>query len=265
MKWAIFSPETGDSDAIAQRLIEILTGEVMERHNVWHLPQLNSAKYAWAKAFVAQHFYILCESEMEEMTFDNFLNTVEKLVKTHGINGAIADPVNSFEDMFGGNGEMMSQGLNNNLVRAKTCRAKHDLHFILVPHPIALRGKTKLETSYDINGGAGWNNHADNILLVNREYGTSQYSNGFRGDNIDIIVDKCKFAHAGRKGEVKMAYHVPTGVFGNISNFNDVAFDNCSVWNKAIDEKRAKTTFNWDNVPGNMPNINTDSTEDVPF
>lgn len=266
MKWAVFSPETGDSDAIAQRLIEILTGEVMEKNNVWKLPQLNSSKYAWAKSFVNQHFYIICETEMEEMTFDNFLTTCEKLVKTHGINGAIADPVNSFEDMFGAAGEMMSKGLNDNLVKAKTVRAKHDLHLILVPHPIALRGKTRLETSYDINGGAGWNNHADNILLSNREYGTAQYSNGFRGDNIEIIVDKCKFAHAGKKGEVKFAYHVPTGIFGNITNFNDVSFENAFVWNKATDEKRTNTTFSWDNIEGNVPIIATsDSPQDVPF
>jgi len=256
MKFAIFSPESGTVDEIAQRLIEIATGFLVEPHNRWNLPQININHYTWAKQWVSEHFYLICESELEDLTFENYINTLEKLVKQYGINGAIADPVNMFEDVFGGNGEMMSTAVSKSLKLAKMFCIKNDVHLMLVPHPVALRGVDRIDDPYQISGGSAWFNHSDNIILMNREFAEVPMKDG-RGDNIELLVRKCKKAFAGRRGEALLAYHVPTGVFGEIDSFGNAKFENMLVWNTPSPQPKASIKSYFDGE-GNTPNIKID-------
>jgi len=254
MKFAVFSPESGTVDEIAQRLIEIAAGFLVEPQNRWNLPQININHYTWAKQWVSEHFYLICESELEDLTFENYINTLEKLVKQYGINGAIADPVNVFEDVFGGNGEMMSTAVSKSLKLAKMFCIKNDVHLMLVPHPVALRGVDRIDDPYQISGGSAWFNHSDNIILMNREFAGVPMKDG-RGDNIEILIRKCKKAFAGRRGETLLAYHVPTGVFGEIYGFGNAKFENMLTWNEPAPQPKASIKSYFDGQ-ANIPNIN---------
>lgn len=225
MKFGVFSPETGNSVEVTQRLLEILIGQCFFKDNTWRLPQMSQSMYEWGKGFISNHFYFVKESDLEDMTFKGFLSYGAMMVKKYGINGLVADPYNVFEGAFGGKGEGMSNSLNEQLTLANSFCAKYDVHLMVVPHPIALRGEDTMTDPYQINGGAAWFNKSDNILLMNRNFATGNYREGI-GDTISVAVKKCKKNFAGKTGEVTLSYHVATGRFGTTNIYGNVEFQN---------------------------------------
>lgn len=224
MKWAIFSNESGEAEDVFEIIFKILTGQRLSSKETWDIPLASNDLYLYMKKFMREHFIIIDDVDLKSLTFTEFLDIVEQLVKKYGVSGAIGDPFNNFTNAFDEHSKMISDSLNTTLTHAKKFCKKYDVHLILVPHPSSLaHTQGMMKSAYSINGASAWVNKPDNILLLNRQIGTSDYKIGL-GDDVEVIVEKVKKNFAGRKGQNMLKYHVPTGRFGYINELGTAEF-----------------------------------------
>ncbi len=236
VKSGFYSMETGDHPDVGQRLIEILTGRLLDPPgtpmNHWPIPQPERPIYEFAKQFVKEHFFVITEKECPDMTVFDFIKLGEKLVRQHGIKFLWGDPYNKFKEAFGSKGEIMSNALSDRLTACKTFCSVYDVHMVLFPHPVKLGATEKMESIYDANGGAAWANKIDYAVITNRDTssGTEENRKKGIGDFVEWKNDKCKQRFAGSLGEMKMAYHYATGVFGDTDDIGSTFFQNYLHW-----------------------------------
>ena len=226
MKWAIFSNESGESEDVFTLIFKIFTGQRLSKNETWNIPLATDDLYLYTKSFMSNHFTIIDDVDLKTLTFSEFLEICEQLVKKYGVSGAIGDPFNNFTNAFNEHSPMMSDSLNTTLMEAKKFCKKYDLHLIIVPHPSSLSATNgMIKSAYSINGGAVWANKPDNVILLNRQAETADYHNGL-GDDVEILVEKVKKNFAGRKGKALLKYHVATGRFGFEDDLGQIHFDN---------------------------------------
>ncbi len=167
-KWAIFSPETGDANHIAD-LCEIWAGRPFFDGPTMRMTEheLRSA-HAW----VQEHFYFIGSAD-HTPSIDWVLERARASVIRHGVNNLIIDPYNEIEasrpDKLTET-EFVSQLIS----KCKMFGRNHNVTVWMVIHPTKLRrqddGKEPIPGLYDLAGSAHWRNKADAGLVVYRDY-----------------------------------------------------------------------------------------------
>jgi len=277
-KIGIMSPETGDAADVYAALAKIYLGKHFTKKPIG-APR-NSAieistddEAADAIIFIKQHFFVYsCESE--NINTEEFLRIAAELVVSYGVNMIIGDPYNYLSDAFAPeHGEaMMSNYLNANLQKIKHFCAKYDVHTVLIPHPKQMQPFERMLDFGQINGGAAWGNKVDNLILLNRLYGSAlgnypqdvqtrgakSSADGFNedlGDHVEVIIRKVKKSYAGRRAEIRLAYELTTGRFGVASEDSSSLFLN--GWEVKTSFEKGGSASNGDEY-GNLEFANHD-------
>lgn len=167
-RWAVFSPETGTEQHIAD-LCEIRAGQPFhdgptERMDADGL----SVTLAWLRS----GFHFIDAGE-HTPSIDWVLERARSAVLRFGIHGLIIDPYNELE---AGRPPQMSETefVSQLISKCKRFAKVHDVTVFMVAHPTKLAnpggGKEPMPGLYDIAGSAHWRNKADAGLVVYRDY-----------------------------------------------------------------------------------------------
>lgn len=209
-KWLICSPETGDVETVYKEILIKLIGKTFYKTD-FKIETMTPDEYEWGMAFLKSHVYVMESIDLKEYTLESFIKKTENCVKKYGINAAVIDPFNSFDDAFGGG--MMANKLNTDLTMLQASKRKLGINYFIIAHPNAtVIGQ--MTNPYQVNGGASWLNKMDLFFILNRGEKTN-HTDG-RGDDIEIRIVKVKKRHLGKRGEVLAAYNIPTGRFAEI-------------------------------------------------
>lgn len=224
-KWLLCSPESGDVKSVYTQLLEKLIGYKVHK-NKFNNKIMSSEDFEWGMDFLESHIYTMESTDYNEYTLETYVDKTKKAVKKYGINAAVIDPFNAFDNAFG-DGNMSNQ-LNKDLTLLQLTKRKLGINVFVVAHPKAMIS-TQMTSIYDVNGGAAWANKVDNFIILNRGE-AKQFTDG-RGDDIECKIMKVKKRHLGKRGELLFAYHIPTGRFGEqgviyddniFKNYNDI-------------------------------------------
>jgi twinkle protein len=134
------------------------------------------------------------------MTLEWLLSKAEDAVLRHDIRIAVLDPWNEIEHSKRRD-ETMSEYQNRALRAIRRFAIKHDVAVIVVAHPtkdIALGGKPRVPSLYDIDGSAAWANKPD--------FGVVIYVPDPAIPETMVYVSKARFRDTGQKGSVRMKF-----------------------------------------------------------
>lgn len=167
-RWAVFSPETGTENHIAD-LCEIRAG--LPFHPGPN-PQLDSEGLAVTLGWAQESFRFIDAGE-HTPSIDWVLERAAAAVLRYGIRGLIIDPYNELE---AGRPPQMSETefVSQLISKCKRFARAHDVTVFMVAHPTKIAnpggGKEPMPSLYDIAGSAHWRNKADAGLVVYRDY-----------------------------------------------------------------------------------------------
>lgn len=214
-KFAVYSPETGDSEEIYEAILEVLSGKYVDKKSEFtNAEQITKEEIAYLRPFIESHFFVINPRQLGDFSTSALLDTIQMMKRKYGINSYIIDPVNSIPNFF--SGDNIAIGLVDTLSQITAFNYKHDLHGIFVAHPSSV-DDTKMMTIRDIFGGSAWGARMDNIMFMRRIFDTSMPALG-EGDELEIFIDKCKKRHAGKRGSAgRFAYHIGSRNIG-VSN-----------------------------------------------
>ena len=209
-KWGVFSPENYPINELFDGLVELYVGKTSDIDSP---TRMSKEEYVHGMHFLKNHFYAVYPEK--DFTMKSVLDRFQFLVRRKGIKGVLVDPFNQIDHDFGSKSEANYIADALNTIRRFT--KSHDLKFIVVAHPITMRGATAgsgdndVPTAYRIAGGANWFNKADNIICVHRPN-----PKDFSDTTTNIHVQKIKFQKlvGVPTGEpVVLRYHRPSGRF----------------------------------------------------
>lgn len=167
-KWAVFSPETGEAQHIAD-LCEIkIGGHFFDGPS----QRMSEGELRNAMEWVKRRFVFIGSSE-HTPTVDWVLERARAAVVRHGINHLIIDPYNELE--AGRPSKQTETEFVSQLIsKLKRFGRLHEVTVWLVAHPTKMQrddsGKYRIPGLYDISGSAHFNNKADAGLVVYRDY-----------------------------------------------------------------------------------------------
>ncbi len=165
---------------------------------------MTDALYTRVAGYLAKHICHILPKE--DFTMDAVLSKGRELVARRGIRILVIDPLNRIEhDMRPGQTEV--QYLSSLLNRLSGFATRNHCLVVLVAHPRkmnrnAITGQTPRPEMYDINGSADFYNKADFGVVVERDDAVGV---------VRIHVEKVKFKHLGRPGEVQFVYDPVSG------------------------------------------------------
>lgn len=197
-KWAYFSPENEPLELHMAKLIEKFVGKKFGKENM----PLN--EYTYAKKHLSTNFYFI--SPGDDYRPDTILSVARALVRRNGIKGVVIDPYNYLEAQME-RGQNETQYISELLGKLKTFAKINDVLIILVAHPAKMQRNKQTNlyeapSLYDISGSAHFYNKADFGITVHRDFGS---------DTTKIIIQKVRFRHLGKKGEVIFKYNINNG------------------------------------------------------
>lgn len=167
-RWAVFSPETGEAQHIAD-LCEIRAGgHFFDGPS----PRISEAELRSAMDWVKRRFVFIGSSE-HTPTVDWVLERARAAVVRHGVNHLIIDPYNELE--AGRPSKQTETEFVSQLIsKLKRFARHHEVTVWLVAHPTKMQrddtGQYRIPGLYDISGSAHFNNKADAGLVVYRDY-----------------------------------------------------------------------------------------------
>lgn len=197
-KWAYFSPENEPLELHMAKLIEKFVGKKFGKENM----PLN--EYTYAKKHLSTNFYFI--SPGDDYKPDTILSAARALVRRNGIKGIVIDPYNYLEAQME-RGQNETQYISELLGKLKTFAKINDVLIILVAHPAKMQrnkqsGLYEPPSLYDISGSAHFYNKADFGITVHRD---------FADDTTHVLIQKVRFRHLGKKGEVIFKYNINNG------------------------------------------------------
>lgn len=205
---AIFSPEKSPVAELVAELASVYIGKTYYKAD----PTQKMTEEEWQKAMEFIHEHFLFISADEDMSLDEYMNLVEQLVIRFGINGAVADPWNYFEqDILPHQTE--TSYVNIQLGKIVKFVRRVNIHQWIVAHPTKMqkdkRHRYLVPQLYDISGSAHWNNKIDNGLCVYRDYETGITK---------VYIHKVRRFYVGRGGGMVMMKYDP-----RCQRFRDIA------------------------------------------
>lgn len=194
--WAIFSPETGETQHIAD-LCEIRVGA-----HFFDGPsqRMSEAELLEAKDWVNRHFVFISSGD-HTPTVDWVIERAKAAVVRYGIKHLIADPYNEFEAGRPSK-QTETEFVSQFISKLKRFGRNHECTVWIVAHPTKMQrdpeGKYLVPGLYDISGSAHWNNKADAGIVVYRDY----------EDNSTLVLSKKirRQPICGTPGGVKFAF-----------------------------------------------------------
>lgn len=196
-RWAIFSPETGEANHIAD-LCEVWAGFPFHDGPT---PRMTVKELENAVAWVRDRF-VFINSKDHTPSIDWILERAKAAVIRSGINHLIIDPYNEVEASRPTKlteTEFISQFIS----KCKRFAAHHDVTVWIIVHPTKLRpapGETQepVPSLYDLAGSAHWRNKADAGLVVYRDY---------QKEETVVISKKIRFQpRCGEPGQVRFQF-----------------------------------------------------------
>ncbi|MBX3583671.1 MAG: toprim domain-containing protein [Rhizobiaceae bacterium] len=195
-KWALFSPETGNGNHIAD-LCEIWVGAPFFDGPT---PRMSSRDVSDAMAWLNERVFMLGAVE-HTPSIDWLLERARAAVIRHGVSNIVIDPYNELEasrpDKLTET-EFVSQLIS----KCKKFASHHGCTVWMVIHPTKLKapdgGREPVPGLYDLAGSAHWRNKADAGLVVYRD---------FEKDCTFLIAKKIRRQPmCGRPGSVKLEF-----------------------------------------------------------
>lgn len=197
-RWAIFSPETGHANQIAD-LCEIWAG-----HPFFDgpSPRMTEQDVTGAMLWLRERVFLLGTLE-HTPSIDWLLERARAAVIRYGVKNVVFDPYNEIEasrpDKLSET-EFVSQLIS----KCKRFGKLHDCTVWMVIHPTKLRstedGKEPVPNLYDLAGSAHWRNKADAGIVVYRDYAknvTFVISKKIRRQPVCGMVGSVKFEFIG--------------------------------------------------------------------
>lgn len=198
-KIGFFSPENVPIVYHLRKLAEKLTGCQFQPSS-----DMNQGRYDQVVNFLTRNVTHICPDG--EATPDVVLNKCRELVVRRECSVFVLDPLNRF-DHNARPEQTETQYLSSFLNRLTRFAQRYNCLIILVAHPKkmyrdALTGKSHRPEMYDISGSADFFNKADYGLVVDRDDALGV---------VHLYVDKVKFKHLGKKGDVTFCYNLSNG------------------------------------------------------
>jgi twinkle protein len=156
----------------------------------------------------------------EDNSVESIVEHATQLVKRYGINGLVIDAWNKLEHDYSSNETVY---ISKQLDVIINFAQKYGVHIFVVAHPTKMQrdkqtGAYMVPTIYDMAGSAHFYNKSHNGISVYRHFhedGTS---------TPEVFVQKVKFKHWGRQGNVMLQYDISSGRFykpgdGSVKNY----------------------------------------------
>lgn len=167
-KWAMFSPETGEANHIAD-LCEIWAGGPFHDGP---RPRLTKQDVQDAMRWLNERIYLLGAVE-HTPSIDWLLERARAAVIRYGVTNVVFDPYNEIE---ASRPEKLTETefVSQLISKCKRFAKHHECTVWMVIHPTKLKpgedGKDPVPSLYDLAGSAHWRNKADAGLVVYRDY-----------------------------------------------------------------------------------------------
>jgi twinkle protein len=205
-RFAMFSPENG-KEAQTTKLVE---KRVQMPADPRAARRMSFDSFKSGAAWVNEH-YTFIESKDAMPTLDWILDRAKDAVLRFGIKGLIIDPWNLIEKMLAGKNE--TDYVGECLPKIRRFAANYGVHVWLVVHPKQQQknqktGKIDAPSLYDMAGSAHFVNMCDNGIVVHRSDALD--------DTSEILVNKVRFKHVGRRGSTKLRYDLYSGRYSPI-------------------------------------------------
>lgn len=167
-RWAVFSPETGTDNHIAD-LCEIRAGRPF---HTGPSERMGAGELTEALAWARQSFHFIDAAD-HTPSIDWVLERARAAVLRYGVRGLIIDPYNELE--AGRPAQMSETEFVSQLIsKCKTFAKHHEVTVFMVAHPTKISnpsgGKEPAPGLYDIAGSAHWRNKADAGLVIYRDF-----------------------------------------------------------------------------------------------
>lgn len=167
-KWAMFSPETGNANHVAD-LCEIWAGLPFFAGPTY---RMSADDVAVALAWLNDRIFLLGAVE-HTPTIDWLLERARAAVVRHGVTNLVIDPYNELEASRPER-QTETEFVSQMISKLKRFAAHHSCTVWMIIHPTKLRtgddGKEPMPGLYDLAGSAHWRNKADAGIVVYRDY-----------------------------------------------------------------------------------------------
>lgn len=198
-KTAFYSPENKPTKLHFSKLARKVFGKVWSGFNRINLTELN-----WLKNLLNNNIWFI--KPENDFSVDSILNSVKQLKLKHGVDAFVIDAWNRLEHK-----DDSTHYIGKQLDKISDFCEKFNVHCFLVAHPTKIKKNkegTKYEVPqlYDIAGSANFFNKTDNGISVYRDFETK---------NSIVYVQKVKFSHWGKQGQIEFHYDVNSGRYND--------------------------------------------------
>jgi len=245
-KFGVFSPENFPIEYHISKLVSKITGKAFNDVEGLELEECYN--------FIAKHFFWIYPED-DNYTLENILRISDLLVGRYGINGLIIDPWTEV-DKLGKNG---TEDINEWLSIMSRYKRNKSVHMFLVAHPKKMAkgddGKVLMPDLMDISGSGHFYNKTDAGISVYRD---------FEEDTVLININKIKFKHLGKIGQITMLYHMESGRYQEKQDAEMNGWDT-SNWLHREEQLEANMSFEQPTITPSGTIMEREPADDLPF
>lgn len=203
--FAMFSPENYPFAIHFEKLAtKYIKKPFFPARTIMGLDRMNTADLSTAINFISQHFRFI--KPKENFDLESLILLAKKAVEEKSVDGIIIDPWNEIDHQRPSNMNETDY-IHYGLTRLRRFAREYKVFMWVVAHPAKMRrmtdGKFPKVKAYDITGSAGWNNKADNIIIISR----------LQDNSVEVTIEKIKFKVRGCTGTAFFDYAKPTGIY----------------------------------------------------
>jgi len=208
-KGAIFSPEMPVVPHMRDKLRGMIAGE---------LPcDMKLERRQKADEWINENMVFIEHTieEEEDLTLEWLLERAEDAIYRYGVRMICLDPWNEIEHARRRD-ETGSDYQNRALRALRRFAIKHDVAVFVIAHPtkdIALGGKPRVPSPYDIDGSAAWFNKPDFAIVIHIPEPLVPETM--------IYVSKVRFRDTGQKGSIRMKFDRWTELYSLLDGKSD--------------------------------------------
>lgn len=196
-KTALYSPENHPLQLHFSKFAEKVIGKRFEGYD-----RISEFELKKMIDYHANNFFFI--NPKEDFTIDSILNAVKSLVRTKGIKAFVIDAWNKIDHHYTvSETKYISEVLDKLTIFCE----RNKIHLFLVAHPVKMpkdkeTGQYLVPDPYSIAGSAHFFNKSANVITVYRN---------FEKGHTDIYIQKVKFKHWGRVGNVDFVWNSKNG------------------------------------------------------